>query len=239
VELSACGTDSVVRFDGSHVVIDPAGAKSRAVQAIRASAAAYRDPTSLLDALEGPRRESLLSALDQNQAAASTLLDAVRSENRTLYSEASGGSARDPVHTLLEAVRLNKRAVVEALSKHKGVVGEALRRDKQLLAVMLKTVISTQDIDSVDLVEHGPAMQITERDGTNHSIDYTSDQAEAFQALADVVRESLPAIVARQGEGPSSLGLDDLEKLRDLRDAGVITADDFEAKKRQILDLDS
>ncbi len=32
-------------------------------------------------------------------------------------------------------------------------------------------------------------------------------------------------------------GLNDLEKLADLRDKGIITPDDFEAKKKQILGL--
>jgi hypothetical protein len=47
----------------------------------------------------------------------------------------------------------------------------------------------------------------------------------------DMVKALAPNIKANNS------GIDDLEKLANLRDKGIITPDEFEAKKKQILGL--
>ena len=62
----------------------------------------------------------------------------------------------------------------------------------------------------------------------------TSQQAD-FETLRQKVQEA----IFDRSERPAgaSSGLDDLEKLAALRDKGIITADEFDKKKRQILGL--
>jgi hypothetical protein len=49
--------------------------------------------------------------------------------------------------------------------------------------------------------------------------------------------ETAPAPVAAAPAEPEATYLDELERLADLRDRGIISDDDFEAKKRQLLGL--
>jgi len=49
--------------------------------------------------------------------------------------------------------------------------------------------------------------------------------------------ETAPAPMAAAPAEPEATYLDELERLADLRDRGIISDDDFEAKKRQLLGL--
>jgi len=54
----------------------------------------------------------------------------------------------------------------------------------------------------------------------------------------DLTDEDRAALAQQEGEGESEPSyLDELEKLGKLRDEGIITDEEFEAKKQQLLDL--
>ena len=63
-------------------------------------------------------------------------------------------------------------------------------------------------------------------------------QQPDFEELRDAVEDAIRALPEdiEDSEAPA-LGLDELEKLAYLKDKGIITAKEFEAKKKQILGL--
>lgn len=67
-----------------------------------------------------------------------------------------------------------------------------------------------------------------------NTVMFTKAQQAAFGALKERIETGLNTPAAQP---VTSSGLDDLEKLASLRDKGIITAEDFETKKRQILGL--
>jgi hypothetical protein len=69
-----------------------------------------------------------------------------------------------------------------------------------------------------------------------NSIMFSTAQLPAFQQMKQAI-EQQRAKLATPAPSAHSSGLDDLERLASLRDRGIITNDEFEAKKRQILGL--
>ncbi len=74
----------------------------------------------------------------------------------------------------------------------------------------------------------GGVWQATKDENT---VVFNSRQQREFEAL----KERIESI--RDAPIPPSSGLDDLERLAELKDRGVVTESEFEAKKRQILGL--
>ena len=71
-----------------------------------------------------------------------------------------------------------------------------------------------------------------------NSITFNVKQQPDFEELRDAVEDAIRALPEdiEDSEAPA-LGLDELEKLAYLKDKGIITAKEFEAKKKQILGL--
>ena len=70
------------------------------------------------------------------------------------------------------------------------------------------------------------------------SAELTAEDKAALGSAPPVEDESSPSAVADAAlSGGEPSYLEELEKLADLRDKGIITAEEFEAKKRQLLDL--
>jgi ribosomal protein L37E len=67
-----------------------------------------------------------------------------------------------------------------------------------------------------------------------NTVMFTSQEQEAFVAIKQAIDKRIAAIHAAPR---ASSGLDDLERLASLRDKGVITEDEFQQKKKQILGL--
>jgi len=65
---------------------------------------------------------------------------------------------------------------------------------------------------------------------------FRGGQQKAFEALRQALEESI-ASRRRGGGSRASTDLDELEKLASLRDKGVLTEEEFNFKKRQILGL--
>ena len=68
----------------------------------------------------------------------------------------------------------------------------------------------------------------------NHSQESRFEEA---RRLIDLHRQQLRDQPTKSASMDSSLGLADLEKLAELRDKGIVTSEEFEAKKREILGL--
>lgn len=68
-----------------------------------------------------------------------------------------------------------------------------------------------------------------------NSVFFDSKQAPTFAAIRDAIQRRMDEY--RQGTSGPSSGISDLEKLAELRDRGIITADEFAAKKRQLLGI--
>ena len=69
-----------------------------------------------------------------------------------------------------------------------------------------------------------------------NAIVFTWRDAAEFQKIKDTIEDKIASI--QEGEGISkSSNLDELGKLAELRDKGSITEEEFEAKKKQLLDL--
>ncbi len=69
-----------------------------------------------------------------------------------------------------------------------------------------------------------------------NTIMFNSGQAKAFEAIKKAVEAEIYAPTDPQPV-PASSDLDDLEKLADLRDKGIITDEEFAAKKKQLLGI--
>lgn len=72
--------------------------------------------------------------------------------------------------------------------------------------------------------------------GDENTVMFTSEQEPSFQRI----REELEAKLADRAVGGSSSSgssLDDLKKLAELRDEGIITEEEFAAKKKQLLKI--
>ena len=67
-----------------------------------------------------------------------------------------------------------------------------------------------------------------------NTILFTSKQETGFLEAKEAIQRRLGQIAA--GDSSSS-GLDELEKLASLRDKGILTEEEFQAKKKQILGL--
>lgn len=67
-----------------------------------------------------------------------------------------------------------------------------------------------------------------------HAIVFTYREAPTFEKMKETIEERMTSI---QESGAKPSNLDELEKLAALRDKGIITEEEFEAKKRQLLGL--
>lgn len=73
-----------------------------------------------------------------------------------------------------------------------------------------------------------------------NTVMFTEDQEPEFRAIKRAIERRLAETSAASTPAPSPQkrdGLDDLERLAALRDRGILTEEEFQAKKRQILGL--
>lgn len=92
--------------------------------------------------------------------------------------------------------------------------------------------VRRQDIESVSLDKGGAGKNIIKVNGHGTllaQVDLPQSWAEKAQVF--IMNEALG------GKDNSNLGISDLEKLADLKEKGVITQEEFEKKKKQLLGL--
>jgi hypothetical protein len=120
---------------------------------------------------------------------------------------AAGGTAA--------AIKMSQKDA-DRIETHTGASVEELTEEE------LAQAMRDLGIQSIELDENDQAI-ITEQEG----------QAPAPAAPVAPAAAEMPAVAA----APQESYLDELERLADLRDRGIISDDDFEAKKRQLLGL--
>ena len=70
-----------------------------------------------------------------------------------------------------------------------------------------------------------------------NSVMFSSAQFVDFQKMKQSIEQQRAKISVSTAPSSSASGLDDLEKLASLRDKGILTEEEFQAKKKQILGL--
>ena len=70
-----------------------------------------------------------------------------------------------------------------------------------------------------------------------NTVVFTSRQMAEFDKLKDAIEQQQAKLRRPAAAAPAAGSVDDLEKLAALRDKGIITDADFEAKKKQILGI--
>lgn len=63
------------------------------------------------------------------------------------------------------------------------------------------------------------------------------NQQRSFEAVKEYVEAAQQRLSASNGAAPASSNLDELQKLADLKAQGIVTDEEFEEKKRQLLEL--
>ena len=131
--------------------------------------------------------------------------------------------------------------------KHQGV---AVATSKRMLFVdkgaMGNTEVSEMPYRSVEAITHSTGrffagIQITGRGIASFRIEDIADR-ESVKPFVDCVRGHLEAAPAPPAAAPqpaaASLSVaDEIEKLASLKDRGILTQEEFDAKKRQLLGL--
>jgi hypothetical protein len=123
-----------------------------------------------------------------------------------------GGMVLLAVGGTAAAIKLTQKDA-ERIEQHTGASVEELS-EEELIAAM-----KDLGIQSIELDENDRA-----------ALAYEGEQAPLSQAPPPAAPEPAAAT-------SSESYLDELERLADLRDRGIITAEDFEAKKKQLLGL--
>jgi hypothetical protein len=70
-----------------------------------------------------------------------------------------------------------------------------------------------------------------------NTIMFTKDNQQDFIEIKNAIEEQIFQFQNQDKNDKTSLGINDLKKLAKLRDEGIITEEDFQAKKRQILGI--
>ena len=70
-----------------------------------------------------------------------------------------------------------------------------------------------------------------------NTIMFSKDNQEDFIEIKNAIEEQIFQFQNQDKNDKTSLGINDLEKLAKLRDEGIITEEEFQAKKRQILGI--
>ena len=85
----------------------------------------------------------------------------------------------------------------------------------------------------------GNPREYSEIDSDEYAITFNSKENATFEELKNMIEDrlsSVPETSTTLIQNQSS-NLDEIEKLANLRDKGIITQEEFEAKKKQLLDL--
>ena len=70
-----------------------------------------------------------------------------------------------------------------------------------------------------------------------NTIMFTKDNQQDFIEIKNSIEEQIFQFQNQNKSDKTSIGINDLEKLAKLRDEGIITEEEFQAKKRQILNI--
>ncbi len=138
------------------------------------------------------------------------------------------------------AARRTTRRVVRRRRRRRVMVGGMVLLAVGGTAAAIK--MSKQDADRVEQHTGASVEELTDEELTTamselgiQSAELTPEEKAAFQADSAADAATAGAAVNSSAGEPDYLA--ELEKLAALRDQGIITAEDFEAKKKQLLGL--
>ena len=83
----------------------------------------------------------------------------------------------------------------------------------------------------------GNPREYSEVDSDENVVTFGNKEMPVFEELRDAVEEQLSSLREDGNIITSTSNLDELEKLAGLRDKGIITEEEFQAKKKQLLNL--
>ena len=122
-----------------------------------------------------------------------------------------------------------------------GSLIHGLRGDKevfldQISGVQLKKagVMNTGFIQILFLGSQDNKGTVFEAGLDENSVTFRRRQEPAFLAMKEAIEKRIEEL---RRPAPAGGSLDDLEKLAELRDRGIVTEEEFEAKKRQLLGI--
>ncbi|MDM8000698.1 MAG: SHOCT domain-containing protein [Dehalococcoidia bacterium] len=75
------------------------------------------------------------------------------------------------------------------------------------------------------------------RDTDDVFVSFRPGQEKAFEAFREMLEAKMTRVPAGKATTPAASDLDQLEKLASLRDRGIITEEEFNLKKKQLLGL--
>lgn len=73
--------------------------------------------------------------------------------------------------------------------------------------------------------------------GSENSWTFGSDMAKQANEVVEYIRKRLTELKSNKGSQPALSSADEILKFKNLLDAGIITPEEFEAKKKEILGL--
>lgn len=239
-------TLSVLRIPGSRPVIQILGQHGNlSVQAFDAHDAHYlvayvkgEDMSSL----EEQRARSLLIDQQWNGLKPAWWGDRHKGEREMLHSLVDEGE------TLEALIGGTYRAEQDTSRRHRHQ-GVAVATSKRVLfvdkGVMGNTEVSEMPYRSIEAITYSTGaffagIQITGRGIASFRIEDIADK-DSVKPFVDCVRGHLeaahaPQAAAPQPAAPTSVA-DEIEKLASLKDRGILTQEEFDAKKRQLLGL--
>lgn len=115
-----------------------------------------------------------------------------------------------------------------------GLQGDKVIQLNQITAVELRPPgLMTSGYIRLSINGRDPVGGLMEAVKDENAVLLTKDQLADFEALKDAVL----ARIGRAAGQPASSAADEIEKLAALRDRGILTDDEFNQKKRQLLGL--
>jgi hypothetical protein len=152
-------------------------------------------------------------------------------ENRIIKADGHNGE-----------LEMNKTSVFIKRNGMMGFLSQGMKGEKEIL---ISQISSIQFKAAVGLVNGYIQLAfvggseakggILEAGSDENTVMFRSEQQPEFETFKQELRERMNNL--RAGNSKSNSSLDELEKLASLRDRKIITDEEFEAKKRQLLGL--
>jgi hypothetical protein len=197
--LAAEGTEQTVEIVGRKIVLRNRGVKTM----LKRGFALYRDPKSLAKVFDSPSKKVVTAALAENKELARVIAGAVKRPADTPGAE----DAASPAAVITEALKHNRKAVVDALRENDGLVKDWLRDHKDLAGIVLKGDIHIfiEDVTAVALMsaKDGRRLLALTTDGQQLAIPYEADHDTEFRQLCDALRELVGTVTELRPDPPA------------------------------------
>jgi hypothetical protein len=195
--------DSTVVVHPDKVVVKARGMGSILKRAI----STVTDPSSLIDAIQGPSKEVLLRALVDSTDLVQAILSSVNLDLKVPRGVGQEDRRGEMADQLKQALERNKAAFVDALKQNQGLIRDWAFEHKDLMGILLKgdVHIATDTIFTVDLSTRrdGAGVLRLEFDAEQVAVTFSAAHAAEFAQVKALIDgeigageaiEELPAI---------------------------------------------